>query len=220
MELSKNETKMLKGIAIIFLLILHLFNTKNYDKLFIPLIKICNVPLIYYISLVAECCVPIFLFCSGYGLAVVNDEKRLNSKYVAIRILRLLINYWIILIIFVVIGYIIKNPQYPGSIKIFLLNFFLLSKSYNGAWWFLQSYVILVIVSKILINKINEKNYIITLFLSVIVYFIAFLQIVKGIIPIKNEVVLILNNILINFSNCQFSFIVGIVLRKKILLIK
>lgn len=30
MDLSKKETNMLKGIAIIFLVFLHLFNTKDY----------------------------------------------------------------------------------------------------------------------------------------------------------------------------------------------
>ena len=59
---------MTKGIAIVFMLLLHLFCTKDYDGLFKPLILIRNVPLIYYFALFGDCCVAIYCFCSGYGL--------------------------------------------------------------------------------------------------------------------------------------------------------
>ena len=37
-ELSKDETKALKGVAILFMIGLHLYNTLNYSDLYHPII--------------------------------------------------------------------------------------------------------------------------------------------------------------------------------------
>ncbi|MFR7490883.1 MAG: hypothetical protein ACLUXK_01820 [[Ruminococcus] torques] len=71
MILTKKQTKSLQGIAILFMLGLHLFNRIDiagfYD------VKIYwggGIPLLTYISYIFDACVPIYLFCSGYGLYV------------------------------------------------------------------------------------------------------------------------------------------------------
>ena len=48
MNLTKNQIKMTKGVAILFMLLLHLFCTKSYEDLYIPLIFIGDTPLVYY----------------------------------------------------------------------------------------------------------------------------------------------------------------------------
>ena len=213
MELSKRETSELKGIAALLLVFLHLFNTRDYSKIQSILI-IGNVPIEYYISLVSEECVAMYLFCSGYGLATI--DKNIDIKDNIIRILKLLINYWIVLIGFVIVGYLLENENYPGSSKEFLMNFLLLSKSYNGAWWFLQTYVILVLLSKSIINIVKKNNTIVIFFISGLIYFFGVLQSVKGIINIgDNELLNIMLNTIINFAICQFSFIVGIIFIKE-----
>ena len=70
MDLTKNQIKMTKGVAILFMLLLHLFCTKTYEGLYIPLIFIGDTPLIYYLALFGDCCVAIYCFCSGYGLLI------------------------------------------------------------------------------------------------------------------------------------------------------
>ena len=67
MELSKKQTEITKGVAILFMLLLHLFCTKQYSGLFTPIIKIGNVPLIYYLALFGDMCVAMYCFCSGAG---------------------------------------------------------------------------------------------------------------------------------------------------------
>lgn len=104
MELSKKQTDITKGVAILFMLLLHLFCTREYEGLFEPLIMIGNIPLIYYIALFGDMCVAIYCFCSGYGLMI--GYKNNNENYFKknlIRILKLYINFWIILILFVLI---------------------------------------------------------------------------------------------------------------------
>ena len=57
MNLTKNQIKMTKGVAILFMLLLHLFCTKSYEDLYIPLIFIGDTPLVYYLALFGDCCV-------------------------------------------------------------------------------------------------------------------------------------------------------------------
>lgn len=45
MELTKQQIKTTKGIAILFMLLLHLFCTKQCQGLFTPIIMIGQVPL-------------------------------------------------------------------------------------------------------------------------------------------------------------------------------
>ena len=220
MELSKQETNIIKGLAALFLVFLHLFDTREYAGKIQSLLILRDVPIEYYLSLATGACVPMYLFCSGYGLTIVN-KKNINIKDNAIRVLKLLINYWIVLIAFVIIGHLLGNNNYPGSIKEFLMNFFLLSKSYNGAWWFLQTYVILVFLSPVIIKLVNKNNSLIVFFISGVLYFVAFLQSVRGLIIVgNNEFILIIYNMIINFLNCQFSFIVGVIFIKESIITK
>lgn len=221
MELNKNDTRMIKGLAALFLVFLHLFNTTEYSGRIQSILILNNTPIEFYISLVTGSCVPIYLFCSGYGLAIINKNKGLSINANIIRVLKLLINYWIILIIFIIVGYLLGNDKYPGNIKDFIMNFFLLSESYNGAWWFLQTYVILVLTSKVAIRIVNRNNSILVILISGILYFIAFLQSIRGIVDVgNNEFIQIIYNMILNLLNCQFSFIVGIVFIKESIISK
>ena len=67
MELSKEDTASVKGIAILFMLWHHLFlNVPDYGTL------------THSMAIVAKVCVALFLFVSGYGLTkqYVGLEKR------------------------------------------------------------------------------------------------------------------------------------------------
>ncbi|MGF9965395.1 hypothetical protein [Bacillus rhizoplanae] len=59
MEISKNDTKMLKGVAILFMLLLHLFCRKEVNGLYDTFLMINGIPLVYYIGLFGDACVPI-----------------------------------------------------------------------------------------------------------------------------------------------------------------
>ena len=127
MELSKNQVKITKGIAILFMLLLHLFCTKAYQGLYTPLVFIEDTPLVYYLALFGDCCVAIYCFCSGYGLLI--SYKNNNEKYIKnnlIRIFKLYVNYWIILFIFVLfMGPIMRmSDMYPGNLKKIYINFY------------------------------------------------------------------------------------------------
>lgn len=212
MELSKKQIERTKGVAILFMLLLHLFCTKEYTELFKPLIMIGNTPLVYYLALFGDMCVAIYCFCSGYGLMIgYKNNKENYFKKNLIRIIKLYINFWIILFLFVVIlGLIIgQGDKYPGDLKTFLLAFTAIDPVYNGAWWFLTTYIILVFLSPY-INKIVIKyNPLLIIGLSFIIYSTGYIQ--RIIVPIVSDSEII-NYILRQaalFGTSQLPYIVG-----------
>lgn len=218
MELTKNQIKITKGIAIIFMLLLHLFCTKAYEGLYSPLIFIGETPLVYYIALFGDCCVAIYCFCSGYGLLISYKNNKENYiKNNLIRVFKLYINFWIILFIFVVIlGPIMgQGESYPGYFRKFILTFTALDPAYNGAWWFFTTYIILVLISPI-INKIVIKyNTILVVVISFIFYVIAYVQRIKGVIVLDNNILNWFIRQIALFGTSQLPFIIGSVFANK-----
>ncbi|MCQ6278882.1 acyltransferase [Bacillus sp. EB600] len=218
MEFTKNDMKMSKGVAILLMLLLHLFCRKEVNGLYETSPLINGVPLMYYIGLFGDACVPIYCFASGYGLflSIKNAQGEILKKNVK-RILKLLINYWIILVLFVSLGFFVGDTQvYPGSLTKFLLNFFVISSSYNGAWWFMQTYIILVILSPVLTKIINKYNSYFIIFISGIIYLFAYIQRIKHTINFgDNSVISMIINSIVLVGTSQLPYIVGSIFAKE-----
>lgn len=175
MPITQQQSNHLKSIAILMMLCLHLFN-RDYTDLFSPLIFIGQQPLSYYISLFCDACVPVFAFVSGYGLYYNYKNKALSyADDNWQRLKKLYINYWIILLLFVVIlGSILGKEGYPGSWQKLAIAITGLQSTYNGAWWFLTTYVFFVLSSKFwfkLLDKSNPYFYLLFLFGGYVVAF-------------------------------------------------
>lgn len=214
MELTKNQIKVTKGIAILFMLLLHLFCTKSYENLYIPILFIGDIPLVYYLALFGDCCVAIYCFCSGYGLFIsYKNNKEKYLKDIFIRIFKLYINYWIILFLFVVLlGPVMgKANNYPGDFKTFILTFTAISPAYNGAWWFFTTYIILVLLSPMINKLIIKYNSIIILALSFVFYFIGYIQKIKVVLVFDNNILNWFIRQIALFGTAQFPFIIGII---------
>lgn len=158
MELNKSDIRKTKGLAILFMIILHLFQRLNYQELYTPLFFVCGKPVVYYLGLLSDCCVSIYCFCSGYAQYILyRTHGNSNFKDNFIRVGKLLINYWIIVCSFSLLGSVLNSTErIPGNFKEFISNFFLISKSYNGAWWFVLTYILLMLFSA-KINRVVEK---------------------------------------------------------------
>lgn len=218
MELTKNQIKMTKGIAILFMLLLHLFCTKSYEGIYTPLIFIGDTPLVYYLALFGDCCVAIYCFCSGYGLIISYKKNKGNyRKNNLIRIFKLYINFWIILFIFVVIlGPVMGQSNiYPGTLKRFILSFTALDPAYNGAWWFFTTYIILVLLSPIINKMIVKYNNIVVISLSFIFYVVAYIQRIKGVIVLENNILNWFIRQIALLGTSQLPFIIGSVFAYK-----
>ena len=158
MELTKKDTKMIQGLSVLAMVCLHLFCRYDYQQLYQPLIFIKGLPLCFYFGQLSDFCVAGFAFCSGYSHAAMfeNTDPKSYYKRRLKSLLSLYLNYWLIVCVFAVIGLITKNSTIPGSFTEFLLNFASLKNSYNGAWWYMLVYVIIVFASPLLLT-INKK---------------------------------------------------------------
>lgn len=125
MELTKKDSLMAKGIAILGMLMLHLFC--RIDNLpYTPIVWIGDTPLVYYLGLFGDICVPTYCFLSGYGQAVlIEKEQRSYLKERWKRLSKFILNYWLVLVLFSLVGVIFdKSGEIPGSLNKFLGNFF------------------------------------------------------------------------------------------------
>ena len=211
MELTKRDNQMAQGVAILAMLMLHLFCRKE-DLPYEPLLWIGDVPLVYYLGLFGDLCVPTYCFCSGYAQSVLSEkEQELYKKKRLGRLLKFLLNFWIVLVLFAIVGlFFDKSGSIPGSLTEFLGNALLYGLSYNGAWWFVLTYVWLVLLSSALI-RITEKLHPVLLFLaSGVVYFVAYVFRFAVVLEFDSVVADWLWQQAILLGTSQFSFVLGL----------
>lgn len=72
--MSKEYTNYLKGVAILMMLFLHLFQHIEWDMSLSSIFHIKDIPLVYYIARMCNP-VPFFLILSGYGLYAVYTKS-------------------------------------------------------------------------------------------------------------------------------------------------
>lgn len=144
---KKEDAVMTRGLAILAMVVLHLFCRKGEDVFGTPLLWVNETtPLVYYFGFFAEICVPIYSLCAGYARALGCVQGRETWRGNLKRILRLMENYWIILVLFSILGLIFdRTGSIPGTPLDFLKSVFLLH-SYNGAWWYLNTYILTLLI--------------------------------------------------------------------------
>ena len=145
MRYTKDDARMTQGLAILCMVILHLFCRTGSNVLGTPLLWLdSETPFVFWFGFFAEICVPVYSLCTGYAQQLLWEGGRSGIRDRAGRILKLMRNYWIVLVLFCMLGLIFDNGNaIPGSLGQFLKGIVLLH-SYNGAWWYLNTYVILL----------------------------------------------------------------------------
>lgn len=156
LDLSIKESNELKGIALILMLIHHLFYIQKglYDD-----IDIMGHGMINTIGILCKVCVSIYVFLSGYGLCISHpDRKPINLKaFYLRRFTKLYLNYWVIWLLFVPIGVFYFNRSFTDvygtedTLLWSILDFFGLINitgrhGYNPTWWFYSCIITLYVI--------------------------------------------------------------------------
>ena len=176
-ELTKNDSKAIQGIAILFMLALHLFCRRD-NLPYTTFLNIKGVPIVYYLGLWGDQCVALFCFCAGYAGCLQQEkyDKKKYMNYSIKRLMKLVMNYWMIVVLVSLIGLLIgRGEAIPGSFVKFLSNFFMISNSYNGAWWFMLTYIILIVLSVWIYRIIKKCNGVIVLGVTGIIYLVSYI---------------------------------------------
>jgi len=143
-SLSLQDTMLIKGLAICFMLWHHLFYTHQEFGSFVN-----------QTAQIGKVCVAMFLFVSGYGLSVSFGKLNVNSfnetskivKFLLKRYLKFYVNYWVVFFLFVPIGIFLFQRSLTDAyglnvniLKRFFFDFLGIQgfNSYNITWWFNQ----------------------------------------------------------------------------------
>lgn len=142
--MTREQTQQLKGIALLFMIWGHLFGSPEHVlSTYHPLMLIGDMPLVTIMSR-AMGPVAFFLLLSGYGLYCANQH---GDRHRYSRIVKLLLTYWIVLIITILVGKIVGSDSYPLSLSEVLLNFTGLHPTYIPEAWFLTPYILLALTA-------------------------------------------------------------------------
>lgn len=204
LEFTKKDTAIIKGIAIIFMFMHHLFafpdrikGSSNYISLF----SIYGTNIEVLLALFGKICVAMFLFLSGFGMykKIMNNREKMIS-IIFKKLKELYVYYWIIFLIFIPISFFI-------GIRLFNFNELFdnligYKSTYDGEWWFFELYVLTMITFPIT-RKVIRNSSVISL-INIILISVG----TRTILPS-----LVNNDILMNFSQSFFynevSFLLG-----------
>ena len=178
--LTKQDTAVLKGIAIIAMLMHHLWGCP-------PAGVEPYTGLLGFLGSVGKVCVAIFLFCSGYGLSV-GYQKSMNDccmnngdwkqkvlatlKFLVKRLIKFYANYWFIFLIFVPISvFCFGRPlsaAYGESMNVFsglVFDFFGIQGflSYNITWWFNKLIILLYLTFPLLYFCVKKGGWVVAM---------------------------------------------------------
>lgn len=155
---------MIAGIAVIMMFFFHFFAypdlQPNNDCYYAP-IKHLGVPLEQIIAPFGQLCVAIFAFNSGFIIAKRESEYKIEKRNFK-RILKFLIGYWIICLLFLAIG--ISSQSKIPPLDIFISNLFGLKLSARADYinvahgWYVTYYILLVALAPALIYLFKRTN--------------------------------------------------------------
>lgn len=198
---TKEDTHIMKGIAIALMLIHHIarFNNRIVDNIIpISLTKINDIDMAYYLGIYGKTCVSIFYLCGGIGIYKTFQKGKLD---IFNRIFKLYLSYWKVFIIFVPIGFLFFNnqPDYCESTGIchryenfdiieLISNFIGLSNSYNSEWYFLKYYVVILLIFWMIGGVLKRHSFTQNVF-WIIIYDI----ILEAVFPTFSETILFKN---------------------------
>lgn len=158
--ITKEQSKMLQGLAILMMLYHHLFATAdNINESYKSVLIFGNYNAELKLALFAKLTVAVYAFVSGYGLckslkkqSMENDFTNkafsyvLGQKYLLVlkKLLHFFIQYWIVFIVFMPFRFFINGQNF--EIKEFVSNLFGVSSTYNGTWWYVLFYAKMILV--------------------------------------------------------------------------
>ena len=164
---------MLQGLSVLAMVCLHLFD-RNYEGLYQPLIFFKGIPLSFYLGQLSDFCVFGFAFCSGYAHMSMFEQNNYYKRRIH-SLLPLLINYWLVIAVFSIISLCTGQANFmPGSFSDFLGTVFLYDVHYNGAWWYMWAYILLVLISPLLLKATKVLHPALVLCFGFAVYCAAF----------------------------------------------
>ncbi|MBR1416903.1 MAG: acyltransferase family protein [Bacilli bacterium] len=248
-EFTKDDTLFIKGIAIIMMLLHHLFRNQslfsNYQVSFFPL----TLNFVMELTTIFKICVSIFAFLTGYGLykaiikEKIDDHKSIKNWYIN-RVFKTLSGFWIIAIIAFIVCQIIDgetfNFYFKGDILYGIIRMIvellgmgklIFNAVFSGPWWYMSIAVLFILSAPIFVRLFNKYGYtkvlLIVIFLPRVIgwnfvdnSYIAFLfPFLLGIIFSKENIIIKLSNYVIIKKNKYLNLITKLIIETLIIIL-
>lgn len=158
---GKAQSRILSGIAILLMLFHHFFGYPEWLKDGITCTPVLSTSIMLNLVAFSKMCVAIYAFNTGYAMWA-NQDKYTYSKIPA-RIIKFLLQYWIICILFILYA-LIANDNLP-TLSQFAYNLFGFKTSLNefvscGFAWYVYFYVAILAISPILLRLFQCSGFI------------------------------------------------------------
>lgn len=171
--MTKQESNIMKGLAIILMYIHHLFydegSFSGYDIDF----GLIGMKKTIQLAQLSKVCVAIFVFVTAYGITKQYMEKGISSpkemmKYSTKKYLKLMFGFWFILFLAILTSTIMCAHTWQEvygtnnmSIYYFILDFLGMayrfdSPTYNATWWYLTFAIVLIFLMPIFIKMYDS----------------------------------------------------------------
>lgn len=171
-DVNRDDTAVVKGIAIMLMLVHHLFAFPNR---FLPGVTYSNLFLLsdnttfeWHFSAFAKICVALFTLLAGFGIFKSSFGKlrydftdvECNSvlHFFFHRFKKLYLKVWPVFIVFVPLGLILDKPNVNTYVSQWIRNALLIETNFNFEWWFLTEYLILVLLTPIVFKFFERKK--------------------------------------------------------------
>lgn len=151
--MTKQETQIMKGVAILLMIFLHLFNQKPNVELCTSFVYVGDMPLVYWLSAAANP-VAFFLILSGYGMHFIYARGK-GDVHRWSRVKKLYLHWWVILAIFRIPPTLSGGGKYADFQSV-LANYTAFNTSWYGEGWFLFPFICLSLLSSWLFKFIDQ----------------------------------------------------------------
>lgn len=154
LKFGKDKTAIIKGIAILMMILLHCCCGPGWYDKEIPALQ--NASFVAFINGSLKICVAIYAFLVGFGYSFCKDR---DIRYSLKHIWKLLVPYWIILL-GLSLPFCNKEIGWEGII----LSMFGIEGSLSWVYWFVYFYIFQMLTLPILTRIIDKKPFLLTLF--------------------------------------------------------
>ena len=167
---SREDTKLMKGVAILLMLMHHLwaFPERIAGGELWHVLNICGESSLTYFGSFGKICVSFFFFLGGYGVYLTTCSKKYD---LIAKIKGLYLAYWKVFVLFIPLAFLLcaNQPTYCDEAEICTRyaefsnqecfnNFLGFSTSYNSEWWFLHSYLCVLILYPLIDRIVRRRS--------------------------------------------------------------
>ncbi len=154
--ITKEQSTQLQGLAVLLMIYHHFFNDLT---IYGDALRFWKPDWIITFAWFGKICVGIFAFVSGYGMQRVLERRKEPGAFSCLRqVMRLLVRYWIVFLPFMGLFFVMGKRSFEP--REFVENFFCLRSTYNGAFWYVQEYVIFMALALLLAGwlRLDKKH--------------------------------------------------------------